>query len=395
MKIVFLLSRFPYPLEKGDKLRAFQHLKNLHESGNEVHLFAISDLEPTADSIAKVRPLCKSISIFRLNSLDVLLNLSLSFSRKLPLQVGYFYSKSIHKDIEKKIREIKPDLIYGQLIRTALYLKDLKEFPRLIDYQDAFSKGTFQRMQNSPAMYKSIYSRELKLVKDFERQSYSWFDGHIIISDQDRAALNVDAGKKVFVIPNGIDTSFFKPERGKDLFDITFVGNMNYPPNIDSALFLINEIMPLVWKEIPGARVQIGGANPSAAVKKLASAKVSVTGWVDDIRDCYKNTKVFIAPMRIGTGLQNKLLEAMAMQIPCITTPLSFEALKAEANKDILVGSTAGELAGHLVSLLSDENLHKHVALSGYEFTRKNYSMEYSKKMLADVILKTIEKGKH
>lgn len=395
MKIVFLLSRFPYPLEKGDKLRAFQHLKNLYESGYEVHLFAISDLEPTAESIEKVRPFCKSISIFRLNLVDVFLNLSFSFSRKLPLQVGYFYSKSINKDIEKKIREIKPDLIYGQLIRTALYLKNLNSFPRLIDYQDAFSKGTLQRMENAPALYKFIYRRELNLVKDFERQSYDWFDGHIIISDQDRTALNVDAGKKVYVIPNGIDTSFFKPEKGDNSFDITFVGNMNYPPNIDSALYLVNEIMPLVWKKNPHARVQIGGANPSPAVKKLASAKVAVTGWVDDIRECYKNTKVFIAPMRIGTGLQNKLLEAMAMQIPCITTPLSFEPLKAEANRDILVGSTANELADHVVNLLSDENLHKRLALNGYEFIRKNYSMEHSKEMLAEVVRYTAEKGNY
>jgi len=395
MKIVFLLSRFPYPLEKGDKLRAYQHLRNLYASGNEVHLFAISDLEPSAESIAKVQPFCKTISIFRLNALDIFLNLTFSFSRKLPLQVGYFYSKAIHNEIEKKIREIQPDLIYGQLIRTALYLKNFNNFPRIIDYQDAFSKGTFQRMQNAPGLYKLIYGRELKLVKEFEKQSYEWFDGHIIISDQDRSALNVDAGKKVFVIPNGIDTTFFKPEKGTNLFEITFVGNMNYPPNIDSALFLVNEIMPIVWKKIPGARVQIGGANPSTAVRNLASTKVTVTGWVDDIRECYKNTVVFIAPMRIGTGLQNKLLEAMAMQIPCITTPLSFEPLKAQENKDILVGSTATELAGHLISLLSDENLRKRVALSGYEFIRKNYSMEHSKEMLSDVIRMTFEKRKH
>ncbi len=394
MKIVFLLSRFPYPLEKGDKLRAFQHLKNLHESGNEVHLFALSDLEPSADSIEKVKLYCKSISIFRLNKLDIFRNLSFSFSRKLPLQVGYFYSKSIHQDIEKKIQEIQPDIIYGQLIRTALYLKNLNKFPRIIDFQDAFSRGTFQRFQKAPTLYKSIYERELKLVREFENSSYNWFDSHIIISDQDRAALNVDENKNVFVIPNGIDTTFFKPEKSINLFDITFVGNMNYPPNIDSALFLVNEIMPLVWNKIPSAKVQIGGANPSSAIKNLASTKVKVTGWVDDIRECYKNTNVFIAPMRIGTGLQNKLLEAMAMQIPCITTPLSFEPLKAKRNVDILVGSTAQELADHLINLLTDDNLHKRIALSGYDLIKKNYSMEHSKEMLSDVFRMTIQKKK-
>ena len=263
-------------------------------------------------------------------------------------------------------------------------------FPLLIDYQDAFSKGTFQRMQSAPLMYKQIYKRELKLVNEFEKKSYNWFNGHIIISEQDRMALNVAPDKKIFIVPNGIDTSFFKPIVSDKKFDITFVGNMNYPPNVDGACFLVEEIMPLVWKQLPEAKVQIGGAHPNRKVRALEQKKVTVTGWIDDIRDCYNSTRTFIAPMRIGTGLQNKLLEAMAMQIPCVTTPISFEPLRAKRNNDILVGETKQDLAQHLINLLQNRELNSKIASNGYHFVFENYSMEHSRKLLDDVIAYTI-----
>ncbi|MBL0342118.1 MAG: glycosyltransferase [Bacteroidetes bacterium] len=391
MKIVFLLSRFPYPLEKGDKLRANQHLINLSAEGHEVHLIALSDSNISIDEIDKVRPYCKSIKIFRLNYSNLLLNLLGSVSRKIPLQVGYFYSPDIHKSIEKLIVEINPDLVYCQLIRMASYIKNIKNKPLLIDYQDAFSRGTFQRMQNASLLFRYLFKREYNLVTDFERQSYNWFHGHIIISEQDRLALSIDKDKEMFVLPNGIDTNFFKPMPNEKNFDITFVGNMNYPPNIDAACFLVNEIMPLVWKRIPTAKVQLGGANPDKRVKKLASNRVTITGWMDDIRDCYKNTRVFIAPMRIGTGLQNKLLEAMAMKIPCITTPISFEPLNATMDVDILVGTDRDQLANHISTLLKDQELSDQIALDGYNFVLEKYSMQHSRKLLKDILESTVK----
>ncbi|HMT28702.1 MAG TPA: glycosyltransferase [Bacteroidia bacterium] len=394
MKIIFFVSRFPFPLEKGDKLRAFQHIKNLHESGHEIHLIALSDEKVSTKSYNEVKQFCNSITVYNLTWKDLFSNLSGSFTKKLPLQVGYFYSSAIRKKIENLIEQINPDLIYCQLIRTAYYVKNLQKWPLLIDYQDAFSKGTFQRMQKAHWIYKSLFKREFNLVNEFEKKSYDWFDGHIIISDQDKMALNVEAGKEVFVIPNGIDTDYFQPAQGNEEFDITFVGNMNYPPNVDSAVFLVKEIMPVVWSKFPEAKVQIGGANPHKKVRNLAARNVVITGWVDDIRECYKNTKVFIAPMRIGTGLQNKLLEAMAMKIACITTPLSFEPLNAEKGQHILVGDTARDLAGHLMSLLSGTDLRTKLASNGYNFIHENYSLDHSRKQLDAALDATIKNFK-
>lgn len=390
MKIVMIVSRFPYPLEKGDKLRAFQHLSYLKQAGHEVHLIALADEAVSEKSKAKIHSLCTAVQIIKLSLLSRLINLVFSFFRGLPLQVGYFYSKSIHKLVDKTIREIQPDLIYCQLIRTALYKKNFENIPGIIDYMDAFSIGTAQRLKNAPYFLKPIFKRELDRVKSIEMGSFQWFKSHLIISDQDRQNMSVPDVAALRVIPNGVDTDFFQPSDVPKTTDITFVGNMNYPPNIDASIFLVREIMPIVWKSKPNATVQLAGANPHTSVVALASERVTVTGWVNDIRDCYHISRIFVAPMRTGTGLQNKLLEAMAVKLPCITTTISFTPLHAEAPKDILVGNTKEEIAGHILFLLQNPDKANLIARSGFDFVTGTYSIRHSHQILETVFTKTV-----
>src|SRR5690606_11819352 len=120
----------------------------------------------------------------------------------------------------------------------------------------------------------------------------------------------------VYIIKNGVDFKYFKSTETEKTIDILFTGNMAYPPNVDAAEYLITQILPLVYKKLPHVKVAICGINPDRRIKKLHSKQVLITGWVPDMRLWYNKSKVFVAPMRIGSGLQNKLLEAMAMQIP-------------------------------------------------------------------------------
>lgn len=179
----------------------------------------------------------------------------------------------------------------------------------------------------------------------------------------------------------------------KKKYDVTFVGNMNYPPNIDSACFLVREIMPLVWKELPHAKVTIAGANPHPKVKTLQSERVSVSGWIDDIRECYAATRVFVAPMRMGTGLQNKLLEAMAMGIASVTTPISAAPLGGTAGTEILVGSTAEELSALITGLLKDDARRASVANNGRDFVTRIFSLQHAADMLNRELDQAIHKS--
>ena len=291
------------------------------------------------------------------------------------------------------IRNINPDIVYCQLIRTALFVRNI-DFPhKVIDYQDAFSHGTRQRLKNAPFLLKWLFKREIGLVEKFEEKSFDWFNSHFIISQQDRDWLQVSNKDKVNILPNGIDTEFFKSRSVEKKFEITFTGNMQYPPNVDGAVFLVNEIMPLVWKKYPDVSVQIGGADPDSKVRALKSSKVKVTGWVDDIRDCYDNSKIFIAPMRMGTGLQNKLLEAMSMQIPCVTTSLSCIPLGAQKEVNILTGDSAIELAEQLIRLLENEDERNRIGIAGRRFVQEKYSMDHSSKLLINEFQSLLNTG--
>ena len=131
----------------------------------------------------------------------------------------------------------------------------------------------------------------------------------------------------------------------------------------------------------------IAGATPAPEVKALASSDVTITGWVDDIRECYASGHIFIAPMLIGTGLQNKILEAMSMGLPCITTPLAFEPLRAKAEYYILVGSNAEELAGKIIFLKENREIANQLTINARAFVEENYSWSAAGQKLEKVIL--------
>jgi glycosyltransferase involved in cell wall biosynthesis len=174
-------------------------------------------------------------------------------------------------------------------------------------------------------------------------------------------------------------------KRDKD-YEIVFIGNMAYPPNVNAAEYLANKILPLVQKSKPNARLLLAGATPDKRVLALQSDSVTVTGWMDDIRDGYARAKIFIAPMQIGTGLQNKLLEAMAMKIPSVTSQLANNALSAKDGKEILVGNTPEDYAKLINKLLDNSDFADKIAEAGYQFVIDNYNWESATAVLEEVM---------
>ena len=164
---------------------------------------------------------------------------------------------------------------------------------------------------------------------------------------------------------------------------------MNYPPNVESAEYLVNAILPVVVKKYPRVKVLISGANPSPKVKALASEYVTVSGWVEDIRENFAKSKMLVAPMFMSIGLQNKLLEAMALKIPCITSTLANNALKAKNGESILIADTPEEYANHINDLIFYEDKGKMIGLNGYYFVLENYSWEMENQKLEEIIRNT------
>jgi sugar transferase (PEP-CTERM/EpsH1 system associated) len=387
MRLFILLSRFPFPLEKGDKLRAYHQIKELHAQGFEIHLCCLTDQLVSDTSMDAVKQFCAEVHVFKLNQALIYWNTAKQIFTGNPFQVGYFYQKSIARKISQIIDEIKPQHIYCQLIRTTEYVKNIHDIPKTLDYMDALSKGMLRRAQISSGIKQRIFEIEGKRLREYENRIFDYFNFHTIISEQDKELISHPTADKIEIIENGISYDFFDySEKTPAEYDIVFVGNMNYAPNIECAEYLVNDILPLLAED---TKVALCGASPHQRIIHLANNKnVTVTGWVEDIKSAYSSGRIFVAPLFIGTGLQNKLLEAMALGLPCITTPLANNALKATPGEEIMIASTAEEFADSINKLLGDRQLYNQIALSAKSFVQKNFSWKKSVHKLSEFAFK-------
>jgi len=386
VKILFIVSRVPYPLEKGDKLRAFNHLKLLSEK-HEVTLVALNDTELHPDAEDVLNRYCKKVYIVNISKGGRLFFMAYSVFGKKPFSTYYFLSMKAYLLIEDIIEQNRPAHIFCQLTRVTEYVKEVKDIPMTLDYQDAFAKGMQRRAEKEPFYLRWLFRMEYKRLKRYEAVVFDWFSNKIIISKQDRDNIDHPEKDNIVIVPNGVDFDYFKPIDSEKKYDLLFTGNMAYPPNIESVVFLVKEVLPLVKKQKPGIKLLIAGADPVKRVKALQSNNVEVSGWVDDLRDCYSQAKLFIAPMQISIGLQNKLLEAMAMKIPCITSELANNALHGTHNENIIVCNKPQEYADAILRLLDNPAEADRLANAGLDFIKKNYSW----RKMTEPLLKVIE----
>lgn len=381
-----MLSRFPYPTEKGDKLRAYNQLKELAESW-EIHLICVSDEPISAQRREAVAPYCTSIHVFELNKLMLVLLVGWQFFTHKPFQHGYFYQPGIARKVAQLLDRIQPEHIFCQLIRPAAYVKNYHNCPKTIDYMDALSMGIKRRIPHAKWWNRWLFQAEWRRLVRYESVLFDYFEGHTMISEQDREFIQHPRRKEIQVIANGVGEEFFEQVDASQLHhvDVVFTGNMSYPPNVSAVNFIANDILPELQRRGRSVRFLISGANPDSEVLQHKD-KLEISGWVDDIRTSYARARIFIAPMHIGTGLQNKLLEAMASGLPCITTPLCNNALKA-SNNEILLAETASEYAEKICELLDNPEKAVQLGERGRKFVRNIYDWKKTTQKLSDYMM--------
>lgn len=387
MRLLVLLSRVPFPLEKGDKLRAY-HLVTRLAKRHEVYLFCLSDARVDPAHIEHLKQVCAHIEVVRIGRWRILLKLFTAVFTRLPFQVAYFHHGHAQRRIDKAIERFKPDHVICQLVRTTEYVRERYSLPKTLDYMDTLSKGMERRTETASLHLRPIFRAETRRLIRYENLMFDQFDHAVIISAQDRDYIYHPFRDQMAVVPNGVDTDLFTPQEVEPQYDLLFTGNMNYPPNIDSVLYLVEKVLPIVRRQRPATSLLISGVDPTASVRDLAKTDplISVTGWVKDIRTSYATSRIFVAPMQIGTGLQNKLLEAMAMRIPCITSALANNAVGAPAGDAILIGETPEDYAALILRLLADPDERVRIAAKGYGFVRANFDWDRSAEALERLI---------
>lgn len=385
MKIAALLPRVPWPLEKGDKLRAYHLLRQL-SAQHEIYLFALAERKDEKAHAAMLEKFCKRVKIYQLSRYARAGGLFRALQMGWPLQAGYYYNTKAISHWQQFVKEVQPDHLFYQLIRTIPYANAVGDIPSTIDYQDTFSLSMRRQAENTAVPMKWIWQREANTVAKFEQMAFDQTDHQLIISDRDRQHLPVSDPNTVDVITNGIDLVRFQPHITEKVIDLIFAGNMGYRPNILAARYLVKEIMPEVWAKRPQTTLALVGTNPAPAVRQLAEERVQVTGYVDHITNWYAQSRILVAPMQTGAGLQNKILEAMAMELPCVITGIAQKGLPKAAHALTLTENTASDLADVILTLLDDENYGQLLGKQGRKYVENAHSWEHIGEELEEMI---------
>jgi len=310
-----------------------------------------------------------------------------------PFQVHWFYQSHAAKQISELLPRLKPDVVYCQLIRMAEYVKTHHEYPRVLDYMDALSAGVMRRSLLKKWFSRWIYQIEATRLAKYEASTFDYFDAHTIISVADRKLISHPEKNSVRIVPNGVDPDYYlansipSESSQSTLRTIAFTGNMSYPPNVDAAVRLANDILPLTKTD--QLKLIIAGTSPSSKVKQLARDGVQVTGWIPDIRWAYQQAELFVAPLRIGTGQQNKILEAMACGVPCITTSHVMSGFMSEHGEQaslppLILADSDAETARAVDVLLHDDQQCAKLSLSGRQWVEQNASWHTHSLKLVD-----------
>jgi polysaccharide biosynthesis protein PslH len=392
MKILVALSRFPLPLDKGDKLRAWYQIRDLSRQ-NDLYLVCLITRQPTPEQMEHLKQYCKEVILIKLTLAGRALNLLSSIFNSLPIQVNYFSSVPAKAKISEIIRSRNIDVCYVQLVRMANNIPFGLNTKYYLDYMDALSAGMSNRYLFSSWYEKLFVGMEAKRLKKFEEEIFSSFHGTSIISKADAAFFSPAIREKLSVISNGIDETFFESGRtAEKKYDVIFTGNMSYHPNMVASLYLVKEILPILKERKPDIQLCLAGTNPAAKVIALRSENTTVTGYVPDIRECLSQAKLFVAPLFSGSGLQNKLLEAMASGIPTLTTPLASKALGAESGKQIIVCKNKFEFAQQILLLLDNREKANDLARNGQGYVSERFKWRECNQLLENEFIRILNK---
>ncbi len=382
MNVLIALSRFPYPIDKGDKLRAFYQIKELSKRHN-IFLLCLSDEEVSEDHVLKLKEYCKEIKIIPLSKKKIYPNLLSSLLNKAPFQVNYFKNGEMKMIMSQWIYKFNIDIVYVQLIRLVENLPFEEDVPFFLDYMDALSAGMYKRVNFSTFYQKPLVKIEASRLKRYEINSGKLFQGYSIITNQDATFLPDVIRKNMLIVPNGVNEYYLEDSAPMEKkYDLVFTGNMGYHPNVVAAQFIVQQVIPLLASKGINLAVCLAGTSPSTEVLKLQSDNVLVTGFVDDIKPYLLQSKMFVAPLLSGSGLQNKLLEAMACGLPSITTSLANKALGATHEQQLYIADTAQEFSDRIEFVLNNKELADITGAAGKEFIARYFDWSQTTSVL-------------
>lgn len=381
MKLVLVAPRFPFPLDKGDRLTV-HHLVRYLGARHQVWLACF--LEPDQDPawVDQLRPHCEQVVTVPLSRARAYANSAAAAVGRTPLQVRYYADPRMRRVVDGLVARVQPDALYAHTIRMGPYTVGHTELPRVLAMQISMTLQYRRLAAETRGPVRRFYDLEHRKLRGFEGPFARRFDRVLLISPHDLRAIEHDPpeASRVVFNPHGVDGTRFAPDPAteKRPGTIVFSGNLAYPPNVDAARWFHSAIWPRVVAAVPSARWDVVGADPAPEVAAMAAdPRITVTGRVPDLVPYLDRAEVAIDPLRIGAGLQNKVLEGMAVGLPMVITTIANEGIQATPGEHLLVADEPEAFADEVVRLLRDPSLRARLGAAARAHILTAWSWEH------------------
>jgi sugar transferase (PEP-CTERM/EpsH1 system associated) len=361
--LIFISHRIPYPPNKGDKVRSWNALKRLAER-YRVHLGTFIDDSADWRHEPVIRELCESYLLLPLNKFVGKLRSMQAFFTGKALTVPYFRDARLVRWLDRIQERYQPSKAFTYSSGVAAYVmgENWKDVRRVHDMVDVDSDKWRQYAEGKHGISRWVYDREGRKLFAFEREIAAEYDVILFVSENEAEMfrrLSSIKAPKIYAMRNGVNTDYFNPELNYDNpylggeKPVVFTGTMDYWPNVDAAKWFTANVLEKMLQKVQNSTFYIVGANPTPDVIDLGKhPAVTVTGRVPDIRPYISHARVVVAPLQIARGVQNKVLEGMAMEKPVIASPMALEGIEAEPGRDLLVAKTPEEFVSAVAMVI-------------------------------------------
>jgi len=379
MKTILLISRCPpYPLHLGDRLIIWHLARELSHRGYTIDLLALYNQDDDLKTIAEYQPFFRHIELYRetkRSGFDYLRRL-LRPSTRFPQEAQWSFTPDLWFAIQAYLQRYDYDVVqcFGGI--------SVYEFHHLFaDKPTVITPYESYALYLERAINQGVWSARLSLpiVRRFESWMFTPYDRTVVIAQPDKdSLLTIQPQLNIAVIPNGIDLNTFQlQDIPRDPYTLLFVGNYEYPPNLDAVKVLVEQILPRVRQQIPDAKLKLVGNQPPEWMRALANDYIEVTGRVPDVKPYLAQGTVFVCPLRIGAGLKNKVLEALAMGIPVVATPLSVDGIRVKHGESAWIGDVES-IADGVIQVMNDSALQQTLSQNGRSLIETEYSWAHT-----------------
>lgn len=388
--ILLLVHRLPYPPNKGDKVRSFHLLKHLAQN-NRVFLGTFIDDPADVVHLGTVRSYCADVHAATISPIRQKIVSLLALLTGQAMSLRYYHDDGLQAWAKRVVTERQIDAVVVFSSAMGQYAQQNTRAELLVDFVDVDSAKWTQYAANHPWPLSWLYKREGQKLLAYERELAARSRRSFFVTENETQLFRKHAPEcadLVDAMSNGVDSDFFSPNpafqnpfgegalRKDALLSVVFTGAMDYWPNVDAVTWFVSDILPLLRKKFPQVCFYIVGRSPTPGVLALASECVVVTGTVDDVRPYLQHASVVVAPLRLARGIQNKILEAMAMARPVVASLSCVEAIHAVSGSELAAAESAAEFVTQIEAIFHSPQRSAQLGLAARQRVVKDYSWE-------------------